>query len=168
MRLKVRSLVGLLPLAAVAVFEQDVLERLPQFRAFAQTFLARHPDQAANIHIPAQAGVHGRRLLSMVNEDKLRRILGIMLDENEFFSPYGIRLLSRYHHEHPFIFQHNGQESRVDYVPRDSNSGIFGGNSNWRGPVWMPVNFLLYVSLLRLYAYYGDEFTIECPTGSGQ
>ncbi len=168
LRLKVRSLVGLLPLAAVAVFEQGVLERLPKFRAFAQAFLARHPDLAANIHMPAQPGVHGRLLLSIVNEDKLRRILGRMLDENEFFSPYGIRSLSRYHREHPFIFHHNGQESRVDYVPGDSNSGMFGGNSNWRGPVWMPVNFLLYVSLLRLYAYYGDEFTIECPTGSGQ
>ena len=168
MRLKVRSLVGLLPLTAVAIFEQNVLERLPQFRAFAQTFLARHPDLAANIHMPAQAGVHGRRMLSIVNEDKLRRILGRMLDENEFFSPYGIRSLSRYHREHPFVFQHNGQESRVDYVPGDSSSGMFGGNSNWRGPMWMPVNFLLQIALFRLYAYYGDEFTIECPTGSGQ
>jgi hypothetical protein len=91
-----------------------------------------------------------------------------MLDENEFFSPYGIRSLSRYHQEHPFVFHHNGQEFRVDYLPGDSNSGMFGGNSNWRGPVWMPVNFLLLTALMRLYAFYGDSFTVECPTGSGQ
>jgi hypothetical protein len=168
LRLKVRSLVGLLPLTAVAVFEADTLERLPKFRAFAQSFLARHPELAANIHMPAKPGVNGRRLLSIVNEDKLRRILVRMLDENEFFSPHGIRSLSRYHREHPFIFHHDGQESRVDYLPGDSNSGIFGGNSNWRGPIWMPVNFLLLVSLCRLYAYYGDDFTVECPTGSGR
>jgi len=103
-----------------------------------------------------------------VNEDKLRQILSRMLDENEFFSPYGIRSLSRHHREHPFVFHHGGQESLVDYVPGDSNSGMFGGNSNWRGPIWMPVNLLLWVSLLRLYAYYGDDFKVECPTGSGR
>jgi len=168
MRLKVRSLVGLLPLTAVAVFEEDILERLPNFRAFAQAFMTRHPDLAANIHMPSEPGVNGRWLLSIVNEEKLRRILARMLDENEFFSPHGIRSLSRYHREHPFIFHHGGQESRVDYLPGDSNSGMFGGNSNWRGPVWMPVNFLLYSSLLRLYVYYGDDFTVECPTGSEQ
>jgi len=167
-RLKVRSLVGLLPLVAVTVFDEDILERLPRFRAFAQDFLTRHPELAINAHMPATPGVNGRRMLSIVNEDKLRRILGRMLDENEFFSPYGIRSLSRFHREHPFVFAHNGQESRVDYVPGDSNSGMFGGNSNWRGPVWMPVNSLIQVSLFRLYAYYGDDFTIECPTGSGK
>jgi len=107
-------------------------------------------------------------MLSIVNEEKLRRILARMLDENEFFSPHGIRSLSRHHRDQPFVFQHNGGESRVDYVPGDSNSGMFGGNSNWRGPVWMPVNLLLFISLLRLYAYYGDDFTVECPVGSGQ
>jgi hypothetical protein len=107
-------------------------------------------------------------MLSVFNEEKLRRVLSRMLDENEFFSPYGIRSLSRYHQEHPFVFHHEGQEFRVDYLPGDSNSGMFGGNSNWRGPVWMPVNFLLLSALYRLYAYYGDSFTIECPTGSGQ
>jgi hypothetical protein len=118
--------------------------------------------------MPGASGVNGRKLLSIANEEKLRRILSRMLDENEFFSPHGIRSLSRYHREHPFIFRHNGQESRVDYLPGDSDSGMFGGNSNWRGPVWMPVNFLLYTALLRLYAYYGNDFTVECPTGSGQ
>ncbi len=168
LRLKVRSMVGLLPLVAVAVFEEDILDRLPKFRAFATDFIMRHPELAANVHMPAETGANGRRMLSIVNDDKLRSILGRMLDENEFYSPHGIRSLSRYHREHPFVFSHGGQESRVDYIPGDSNSGMFGGNSNWRGPVWMPVNYLLYISLLRLYAYYGDDFTVECPTGSGQ
>jgi len=168
LRLKVRSMVGLLPLAAVAVFDEDILDRLPRFQAFASDFLTRHPELAANIHMPAEKGVNGRRLLSIANEDKLRRILTRMLDESEFFSPYGIRSLSKVHRDHPFVFQYGGQESRVDYVPGDSNSGMFGGNSNWRGPVWMPVNYLLLVSLLRLYAFYGDDFTVECPTGSGR
>ena len=107
-------------------------------------------------------------MLSTVNESKLRRILEKMLDENEFFGPHGIRALSRYHHDHPFVFQCGGQEYRVAYVPADSDSGMFGGNSNWRGPVWMPVNFLLYNSLLRMGSYYGDSFKVECPTGSGR
>jgi hypothetical protein len=168
MRLKVRSMVGLLPLAAVAIFEDDILEKLPKFREFARELLARHPDLATNIHMPAEQGASGRRMLSIVNEDKLRRILARMLDEQEFFSPHGIRSLSRHHREQPFVFQHGGQESRVDYIPGDSNSAMFGGNSNWRGPVWMPVNMLLFNTLLRLYAYYGDDFTVECPNGSGQ
>jgi hypothetical protein len=168
LRLKVRSMVGLLPLAAVAVFEEDILQRLPAFRAFARGFLERHPELAANLHMPAQPGKNGRRLLATVNEGKLRRILQRMLDESEFFSPHGIRALSRGHKDQPFVFHHGGREFRVDYVPGDSNSGMFGGNSNWRGPVWMPVNHLLWGSLLRLYAYYGDDFRIECPTGSGR
>jgi len=127
----------------------------------------RHPELAANLHMPSEQGIAGRRLLATVNEDKLRRILTKMLDEKEFFGPHGIRALSLYHLEHPFVFTLAGQESRVGYVPGDSDSGMFGGNSNWRGPVWMPVNFLLYTSLLRLGAYYGDNFKIECPTGSG-
>jgi hypothetical protein len=168
MRLKVRSMVGLLPLAAVSVFEADCLERLPNFRAFAKTMLTRHPELARNVHMPAKPGVSGRRLLAIVNEEKLRRILSRMLDEKEFLSPHGIRALSRHHKDHPFVFHHSGQEFRVGYVPGDSDSGMFGGNSNWRGPVWMPVNFLLWVALLRLYGYYGDDFTVECPTGSGR
>jgi hypothetical protein len=167
-RLKVRSMVGLLPLAAVAIFERDVLERLPTFRAFARNLLTRHPELAKNVHMPSKPGVSGRQLLAIVNEEKLRRILARMLDEKEFFSPYGIRALSRHHKDHPFVFHHFGQEFRVGYVPGDSDSGMFGGNSNWRGPVWMPVNFLLWVALLRLYSYYGDDFTVECPTGSGR
>ena len=128
----------------------------------------RHPELAANLHMPTTPGMAGRRLLSTVNEDKLRRILTKMLDEKEFFGPHGIRALSLYHREHPFEFDMNGQKYSVGYLPGDSDSGMFGGNSNWRGPVWMPVNFLLYTSLLRLGAYYGDTFKIECPTGSGK
>jgi hypothetical protein len=166
-RMKVRSMVGLLPLTAVAIFEDDIMEKLPTFRKQAREFLMRHPELAANLHMPSEQGMAGRRLLATVNEDKLRRILTKMLDEKEFFGPHGIRALSLYHKEHPFVFTLAGQESRVGYVPGDSDSGMFGGNSNWRGPVWMPVNFLLYTSLMRLAAYYGDNFKIECPTGSG-
>ena len=167
-RMKVRSMVGLLPLTAVAIFEEDLVEKLPTFRKHAQQFLARHPELAENLHMPGTPGLAGRRLLATVNEDKLRRILTKMLDEKEFFGPHGIRALSRYHVDHPFVFNLGGHESQVSYVPGDSDSGMFGGNSNWRGPMWMPVNFLLYVSLMRLGAYYGDTFKIECPTGSGK
>lgn len=167
-RLKVRSIVGLLPLAAVAVFEDDILAKLPKFRDRAQLFLSRHPELAANMHLPQQRGVANRRMVAIVDEQKLRRILTRMLDENEFFGPHGIRALSRVHLEHPYVFEHGGQSYRVAYVPGDSDSGMFGGNSNWRGPVWMPINFLLYTSLLRLYAYFGEDFKVECPTGSGQ
>jgi hypothetical protein len=166
-RLKVRSMVGLLPLAAVAVFEEDILARLPTFRERARQFNARHPELARNMHLPWLPGEANRRMLSIVDEKKLRRILSRMLDESEFLSPHGIRALSRHHLEHPYVFHHAGQEHRVSYVPGDSDTGMFGGNSNWRGPVWMPVNVLIYTALLRLYAYYGDGFKVECPTGSG-
>src|SRR5205814_2951219 len=109
-----------------------------------------------------------RRMLSIVDERKLRRILARMLDEAEFFGPHGIRALSRVHLENPYVFNHAGQAHRVAYVPGDSDTGMFGGNSNWRGPVWMPINFLLYTALLRLYAYYGEDFKFECPTVSGK
>jgi hypothetical protein len=168
LRLKVRSMVGLLPLAAVAIFEEGTLEKLPTARKHIREFMQRHPELEANLHMPGTPGLAGRRMLATVNEDKLRRILSRMLDENEFFGPHGIRALSRYHLDHPFIFGLSGQEYRVSYLPGDSDSGMFGGNSNWRGPVWMPVNFLLYLSLLRLGAYYGDSFKVECPTGSGK
>jgi hypothetical protein len=167
-RLKVRSMVGLLPLMAVVVFDGSVLERLPNFSQRAKGFIERHPELVMNMHLPSESGFANRRMLSIFNEQKLRRVLTWMLDENEFFSPYGIRSLSRYYQEHPFVFYWGGQEFRVDYVPGDSNTGMFGGNSNWRGPVWLPVNLLLWNSLYKLYAFYGDDFTIECPTGSGQ
>jgi Mannosylglycerate hydrolase MGH1-like glycoside hydrolase domain len=164
-RLKVRSMVGLLPLCAVTVFEGG--ERFPKLEERIRFFLKMHPELTANITPPSQLGVEGRRMLSVLNEKKLRRVLSRMLDENEFLSPHGIRALSRYHADHPFVLNIQGQEYRVDYLPAESDTGMFGGNSNWRGPVWFPVNALIFRALLVLYAYYGDGFKIECPTGSG-
>jgi len=117
---------------------------------------------------PGYRGVAGRELLALVNQDKLRRILARMLDENEFLSPYGIRALSRYHAEHPFVFTAHGQEYRVGYLPAESDTDMFGGNSNWRGPIWFPVNVMVIRALLHFYIFYGNSFTVECPTGSGQ
>ncbi|EKQ66917.1 Mannosyl oligosaccharide glucosidase [Leptolyngbyaceae cyanobacterium JSC-12] len=167
-RLKVRSLVGLLSLMAVAVFPSEAFAKLPRFNARAKEFMMRHPELTQNVHTPSKPGVRNRLMLSILNEDKLRRVLSRMLDESEFLSNYGIRSLSRYHLENPYVFYHEGQEYKVGYVPGDSTSGMFGGNSNWRGPIWMPVNLLLLRALLQLYGYYGDDFKIECPTGSGQ
>ena len=166
-RIKVRSMVGLLPLMAVTVFPEGVFQKLTRFSERAKMFLTRYPELVANTQLPDAPGFKGRLMLSVVNEDKLRRILSKMLDESEFFSDYGIRALSRYHQDHPYSFNHAGQEYKVQYVPGDSNTGMFGGNSNWRGPIWMPVNLLLIRALTLFYGYYGDTFTIECPTGSG-
>ncbi len=166
-RLKVRSMVGLLPLCASTVIAPESFQKLDLFKARVQWFVNNRPELTANIHDVLEPGYADRRLLSILNRDKLRRVLAYMLDENEFLSPYGIRSLSRYHLEHPFIFTAGGQEYRVDYLPAESDTGMFGGNSNWRGPIWMPVNALLIQALLNLYAFYGNEFTVECPTGSG-
>jgi hypothetical protein len=167
-RLKVRSMVGLLPLCAVTVFEGEVMAKYPQVGERARRFLATRPELTAAIHDPQLPGKGGRRLASILDERRLRRVLARMLDEAEFFGPHGIRALSRYHAEHPYVLNVGGQEYRVDYLPGESDSGMFGGNSNWRGPVWMPVNALLIRALLQYYAYYGDDFKIECPTGSGR
>jgi hypothetical protein len=166
-RLKVRSLVGLLPICATTVIEADVIERYPQIAGQVRTFLERNRDLLANIADPMVPGVHGRRILSLVNEDKLRRILARMLDEERFLGPHGIRSISRWHLEHPYTFDVHGAEHRVEYEPAESTSGMFGGNSNWRGPVWFPINLLLIRALLQHYRYYGNDLTVECPTGSG-
>ncbi|MGB3199673.1 MAG: glucosidase [Nodosilinea sp.] len=166
-RLKVRSLVGLLSLMAVAVFPRQAFDTLPRFKERATKFIQRHPELADNVHLPNQSGVRDRLMLSILNEQKLRQVLSRMLDQGEFLSDYGIRSLSRYHADNPYCFYHAGVEYTVGYVPGDSTSSMFGGNSNWRGPIWMPVNLLLVRALLLLYAYYGDDFTIEYPTGSG-
>ena len=146
----------------------ELRERLPRFFEEAQWFLERHPHTAALLTVPLNVGAGGSRILSLVNPDKLRRILRYMLDENEFLSPFGIRSLSRYHAEHPYVFSAGGQEYRVGYVPGDSDSGMFGGNSNWRGPIWMPVNFLLIESLQRFHFYFGNDFKVRFPYGSDQ
>ena len=167
-RLKVRSMVGLLPLCASTVFDKEVAERFPSFLDRARRFLRQHPELGAKINPPGKLGVKERRLLSVFDETKLRRVLSKLLDENEFLSSYGIRSLSKFHLDHPYTFNVHGEEYRVGYLPAESNTGMFGGNSNWRGPIWMPVNILIVRSLLNLYAYYGNEFTVECPTGSGK
>ncbi len=168
-RLKVRSMVGLLPLCASTMIEEDTVTRHPKLMELIALFRKRHPEVLAQVAPTVEGfiGHAGRRLLSPLTRAKLERILGYLLDEKEFLSPYGIRALSRHHLEHPFVFHLAAQEYRVEYVPGDSNSGMFGGNSNWRGPIWMPVNGLIVRGLLNLYAFYGDDFTVECPTGSG-
>jgi hypothetical protein len=170
-RLKVRSLVGLLPLCASTVLEANgLLQRHPRLVELVDLFKKRHPELLEHI-APADGKFKGyadRRLLSVCNKEKIERILAYMLDENEFFGPYGIRSVSRYHLEHPYAFNLGGQEYKVQYLPAESNNGMFGGNSNWRGPVWMPVNALLIRGLLNLYQFYGDDFKVECPTGSGR
>ncbi len=166
-RLKVRSMVGLLPLCAITVYPEVVLTRLPMFFDRACDFNQRHPTLLRNINPPDRAGVHARRMLSVLDEGKIRRVVARMLDPDEFLGDYGIRALSRYHLEHPYVFRAGGEEYRVPYTPAESDSGLFGGNSNWRGPIWMPVNLLLIRALLQLYSFYGDEFTVELPTGSG-
>ena len=169
-RLKVRSMVGLLPLCATTVIEPWQRERVPRATSILFERLQRMPELRESIHPtgPGHLGFAGRGIAALVNPNRLRRILTRMLDENEFLSAYGIRALSRYHADHPYVVQVQGQEYRVNYLPAESDTGMFGGNSNWRGPTWMPVNALLIRGLLSFYLYYGDNFKIECPTGSGK
>ena len=148
-RLKVRSMVGLLPLCAVTVFENDFRQKYPEITEKFMLFLDARPELRAFIHDPTKPGVAGRRLGAIMDETKLRRVLAKMLDENEFLSPYGIRALSRFHADHPYVFNVGGQEYRVAYVPGESDTGMFGGNSNWRGPIWMPVNALIIRGLMQ-------------------
>jgi hypothetical protein len=166
-RIKVRSMVGLLPLCAVTSFDGELLKKFPEIRTQFKNFLDSNRKAFASIHDPLKEGVAGRRLASVLDETRLRRVLRIMLDENEFFGDFGIRSLSKYHSDHPFNVNVQGQQYTVGYLPGESDTGMFGGNSNWRGPVWMPVNALIIRALLQYYAYYGNDFTIECPTGSG-
>jgi hypothetical protein len=167
-RLKARSMVGLLPLCAATVFEPQVFEKYPEVAIRFQRFIDARPELRAASHDPTKAGVAGRHLFAVLDETKLRRVLAKVLDEKEFLGPFGIRSLSRHHADHPYVFAAGGQDYRVSYVPAESDSGMFGGNSNWRGPVWMPVNVLLIRALLNYYAFYGNDLTVECPTGSGR
>jgi hypothetical protein len=165
--LKVRSLVGLIPLFAVETLELSHLFKLPGFARRLNWFLENRPDLSQNVTCHGEAGACERRILSIVTPEQLRIILRRMLDENEFLGPYGIRSLSRYHDEHPYVFNIAGVENRVQYEPAESTSWLFGGNSNWRGPVWMPLNYLMIEALQRFHHYLGDEYKVECPTGSG-
>ena len=167
-RLKVRSIVGLLPLCAATIFEPKLLDKFPEITERFEWFLETRPELRTACHDPSLVGVGGRRMFSVLDEGKLRRVLAIMLDENEFLSPYGIRSLSRYHADHPYVVHVGGRDYCVSYVPAESDNGMFGGNSNWRGPIWLPVNVLIVRALLNYYAYYGNDFVIECPTGSGR
>src|SRR5262249_46567029 len=169
-RLKIRSMVGLLPLCASTVLEKQDPTRLKRLTELVELFRRRHPELLDHI-APADSSFIGykeRRLLSVLTKEKLERVLKYMLDENEFLGPYGIRSLSRYHQDHPYSFWLGNQEFRVQYLPAESDSGMFGGNSNWRGPVWMPVNGLQVRALINLFQFYGDDFKVECPTGSGK
>jgi hypothetical protein len=161
-------MVGLIPLFAVETIEPELLDSLPGFKRRMQWFLDNRPDLTANVACMRTPGLGERRLLSIANQDQLRRILRLMLDESEFLSPYGIRALSQHHRHSPYTLNVNGMDHRVDYEPAESSSGLFGGNSNWRGPIWFPVNFLLIESLQKFHYYLGDAFKVECPTGSGQ
>jgi hypothetical protein len=166
--LKVRSMVGLLPLCAVTVFEGEMRKRYPELTHRIRRFVKARPELTAFIQDPFKLGCGERSMAAVLNETRLRRVLTKMLDEKEFLSPCGIRSLSRCHAEHPFVFRAGDQEYRVSYLPGESDTGMFGGNSNWRGPIWMPVNVLIVRALLQYYSYYGNDFTIECPTGSGR
>ena len=166
--LKVRSMVGLIPLFAVETLDPDLLNRLPGFKRRLEWFIDNRPDLTQNCACMRTPGHSSRRLLSIVDPDRLRRVLRYMLDEEEFFSPYGIRALSRHHLAHPYTLTVDGSDHRVDYEPAESTTGLFGGNSNWRGPIWFPVNFLLIESLQKFHFYLGDSYKVECPTGSGR
>ena len=165
--MKVRSMVGLIPLFAVETLEPKVCNKLPGFKRRLEWFVENRKDLTRNVACMNTHGQGERRLLSIVNQEQLRRVLKVMLDEREFLSPYGIRAVSRIHREHPYVLSANGMEHRVDYEPGESSTGLFGGNSNWRGPIWFPVDYLLIESLQKFHHYLGDDFKVECPTGSG-
>jgi hypothetical protein len=167
-QLKVRSMVGLIPLFAVETLEPEIVDRLPGFRRRMQWFIDNRPEFRGHVTTTVGAGGRERRLLSIVQRPQLLRVLGYMLDREEFLSPHGIRALSRWHREHPYVLAIDGTEHRVDYEPGESTTGLFGGNSNWRGPIWFPVNYLLIESLQKFHHFYGDDLKVECPTGSSR
>ncbi len=166
--LRLRSIVGLTPLFAVETLDSTIVDKLPGFKRRMQWFIENRPEFSDHIETLTTEDLRVRRFLSLVNRSRLRKVLRTMLDENEFLSPYGIRSLSRFHREHPYTLSVNGMEHRVDYEPAESTTGLFGGNSNWRGPIWFPLNFLLIESLQKFHFFLGDSFKVECPTGSGR
>jgi hypothetical protein len=166
--MKIRSMVGLIPLFAVETFDPEDISRMPDFERRMAWFIQHHPDVPEHVDMTQRNAKGSRRLLlAITNKAKMLRVMRFMLDENEFLSPYGIRSLSKYHKDHPFVLTLDGQQHVVDYEPAESTTGLFGGNSNWRGPVWFPLNFLLIESLQRYHYYYGDALKVECPHGSG-
>jgi hypothetical protein len=167
-QLKVRSLVGLLPLCAATVFEGDLVERYPWVAEGTNAFIERFSDTLSTLAHAADPDAEGKRILALVNEERLRRILAVMLDENEFLGAHGIRAVSRQHLGQPYRFDWDGQDYDVHYLPAESDTGMFGGNSNWRGPVWFPMNLVILRGLIQLHRYYGDALKVECPTGSGR
>ena len=166
--LRVRSMVGLIPLFAVEVLDGCVFSRLPEFTRRLRWFLEYRPDLARLVSRWNEPNSEERHLLSLLRGHRMKRLLARMLDETEFLSNYGIRAVSKFHEKNPYVFEHEGSRFSVSYAPGESTSGVFGGNSNWRGPIWMPVNFLLIESLRRFHRYYGDDFRVECPVGSGR
>jgi len=166
--MKVRSMVGLIPLFAVETLEPEIVDQLPGFKRRLEWFIDNRRDLTENVACMRTPGRGARRLLAIVDRDKLRRVLKVMLDEREFLSPYGIRALSRVHLEQPYRLDVKGMEHQVVYEPAESSTGLFGGNSNWRGPIWFPVNYLIIESLQKFHHYLGDDFKVECPTGSGK
>jgi hypothetical protein len=166
--MKIRSMVGLIPLFAIETLEPEMLDKLPGFKRRMDWFIENRHDLTSNVACMRTTGRRERRLLAVVDEERLRRVLQVMLDENEFLSPHGIRALSRYHHTHPYKLHVDGMEYRVDYEPAESSTGLFGGNSNWRGPIWFPVNYLIIESLQKFHHYLGTDYKVECPTGSSQ
>jgi hypothetical protein len=165
---KARSMVGLIPLFAVETLEPEAVDRLPGFKRRLEWYIENRPDMTAGVACMRTPGMKERRLLAVVDRDKLRRVLRVMLDEREFLSPYGVRALSRRHLDNPYVLRLDGAEHRVGYEPAESSDGLFGGNSNWRGPVWFPVNYLIIESLQKFHHYLGDDYLVECPTGSGR
>jgi hypothetical protein len=166
--MKIRSMVGLIPLFAIETLEPEIMDKLQGFKRRMDWFIENRDDLTSNVACMRTIGRKERRLLAVVDEERLQRVLKVMLDENEFLSPHGIRALSRYHHDNPYKLKVDGTEYRVDYEPAESSTGLFGGNSNWRGPVWFPVNYLIIEALQKFHHYLGPEFKVECPTGSGQ
>jgi Glycosyl hydrolase family 63 C-terminal domain len=165
--LKVRSMVGLIPLFAVATIDEDLLNQLPNFKRRMDWFIKNRPELTQNVSCMKTPGMNERHLLAVAYRERLESVLRYMLDETEFLSDHGIRAISRFHKDNPYILHVNGDEHRVDYEPGESSSGLFGGNSNWRGPIWFPVNYLMIESLQKFHHYYGDNLKVECPTGSG-
>ncbi|MBF8298068.1 MAG: uncharacterized protein HW395_725, partial [candidate division NC10 bacterium] len=164
---KIRSMVGLIPLFAIEALVSDVVDNLPGFKRRMQWFIENRPELGEYVETQMTPDLRVRRILSLVNRDRLRHVLRYMLDENEFLSPYGVRAMSRIHREHPYTLSVHGMEHRVDYEPGESSTGLFGSNSNWRGPIWFPVNYLIIESLQKFHYYLGDDYKVECPTGSG-